>query len=201
MSAGQVFVVSAPSGAGKSTVVAALRARQPELGYSVSLTTRAPRPGEVDGEHYHFVTRDDFLDRVRAGEMVEHAEVFGNLYGTSAKVVAQSLETGRDILLEIDVAGAAQIKKRFPQAVLVFLLPPSRAELERRLRGRGTEDEATIGLRLKGAARELEQAGHFTHLVINDQVERAVDDLAAIVRAEGLRLARTWESLRGAWGV
>lgn len=199
--AGQVFVVSAPSGAGKSTVVAALRQRLPELGYSVSLTTRPPRSGEQNSVHYHFVSREDFLARVEAGDMVEHAEVFGNLYGTSAEVVSQALAQGRDILLEIDVAGAAQIKRRFPEAVLVFLLPPSRDELERRLRGRGSEDEATIRLRLDGAARELNEARHFTHVIVNERIEDAVADLAAVIRADGLRLPRRWDALAACWGL
>jgi guanylate kinase len=199
--AGQVFVVSAPSGAGKSTVVAALRQRLPALGYSISLTTRPPRPGEQNGVHYHFVSREDFLARVEAGDMVEHAEVFGNLYGTSAEVVSRALAQGQDILLEIDVAGAAQIKARFPEAALIFLLPPSRGELERRLRGRGSEDEATIRLRLDGAARELGQARHFTHVVVNERVQDAAADIAAIIRADGLRLPRRWEALAASWGL
>jgi guanylate kinase len=149
--------------------------------------------------HYHFVARENFLARIAAGDMVEHAEVFGNLYGTSARVVSQALVQGRDILLEIDVAGAAQIKAHFPKAVLIFLLPPSRPELERRLRGRGSEDEATIRLRLDEAARELGEVRHFTHLVVNERVTKAAADIAAIICADFLRLARRWEELAAPW--
>ncbi len=201
MSAGRIVVVSAPSGAGKSTVVKALRGLLPDLAYSVSLTTRAPRSGEQDGVHYHFVTRDDFLARVRAGEMLEHAEVFGNLYGTSARVLEQSLALGRCILLEIDVQGAAQVKARFPQATLVFLLPPDAAELERRLRSRGSEDEATIQRRLAAAQGEISAAVHFDYLVLNDVVAEAAQEMAAIITAEGLKTARGWPRVRELWGL
>lgn len=198
---GRIVVVSAPSGAGKSTVVKALRGMMPDLAYSVSLTTRAPRPGEQDGVHYHFVTRDDFLARVQAGEMLEHAEVFGNLYGTSARVLEQSLAAGRCILLEIDVQGAAQVKDHFPQATLIFLLPPDRAELERRLRSRGSEDEATIQRRLAGAQGEISAAHHFDYLVLNDVVEDAARRMAAIITAEDLKTIHGWDQVRVTWGL
>jgi guanylate kinase len=179
---GRIFVISAPSGAGKSTVCGLLRRRMPELEYSVSLTTRPPRPGERDGVDYHFVSRREFLARAAAGEMLEYAEVFGNLYGTSAAVLAEALGQGRNILLEIDVDGAAQVREKFPQCVSIFLEPPSMAELERRLRGRGTEDEAVVKRRLARAALEMDQAHLFTHRVVNDDLDAAVAETAAIIQ-------------------
>ncbi len=180
---GRVFVLSAPSGAGKSTLVRELRRQLPALAYSVSLTTRPPRAGEVDGRDYHFVSREEFARRVAAGEMAEWAEVFGNRYGTSKRVLAEAVARGADVLLEIDVQGAAQIRRNLPGAVLVFLLPPSREELERRLRGRGSESEETLARRLAEAERELAEAAWFDHRVVNDDLGRAVAEVRAIITA------------------
>ena len=182
---GRIFVISAPSGAGKSTVCRLLRERLPELAYSVSLTSRPPRPGEVDGKDYHFVSREDFEARIKSGEMAEYAEVFGNYYGTSRKVLAESLEHGNDILLDIDIEGAAQIKRFFPQGGYIFLMPPSREELERRLRSRGTEDEATILRRLARADEEMSRAGQYDYQIVNDDLERAVKEVVAVISGHG----------------
>ena len=179
--AGRLLVLSGPSGAGKSTLSTKLRERFPGLAYSVSLTTRSPRAGESNGVDYHFVTRKDFEARVEAGEMAEWAEVFGNLYGTSAKVVADTLAKGQDLLLEIDVDGAAQLRPRFPQGIFIFILPPSDEELERRLRGRGTEDEEVVQRRLARAQAELAQASKYDHQIVNDDLESALARLVAIV--------------------
>ena len=178
---GRVFVISAPSGAGKSTLCGLVRKRLPGLAYSVSLTSRAPRPGETDGRDYHFVSREDFEGRIKSGEMAEYAEIFGNYYGTSRKVLAESLERGQDILLDIDIEGAAQLKPFFPEGVFIFLLPPSREELERRLRSRGTEDETTIKRRLARAGEEMALAGKYDYQVVNEDLDRAVDEVAAII--------------------
>ena len=178
---GRLFVVSGPSGVGKSTVLKRTLERLPGLRYSVSLTTRAPRPKESDGVHYHFVSREDFERRIQQSEMAEWAEFNGNLYGTSQKVVAQRLEEGGDILLEIEVKGAAQIKKRFPRAVLIFILPPSARALEERLRQRGTESEEVLQRRLALAKSELEQAHLYDHRLINDGIEATVEQLVAIM--------------------
>ncbi|MCB2185095.1 MAG: guanylate kinase [Deltaproteobacteria bacterium] len=197
---GQIFVLSAPSGAGKSTVSNLVRGQLTGLTYSVSLTTRAPRPGETEGVDYHFVSREDFQARVAAGEMAEWAEVFGNLYGTSSRVLEEALAAGRDLWLEIDVDGAAQIRRRFPDGVFIFLLPPDPAELERRLKARASEDPAQVALRLSRVGGEVAQAPAYTHLVVNDRLERAVAEVLAIVTAERLRTARQWALVRGRWG-
>lgn len=187
---GQVFVLSGPSGAGKSTVAGRVRELLPELAYSVSVTTRPPRQGETDGVDYHFISRDEFEQRIAAGEMAEYAEIFGNYYGTSARVLSQSLQEGRDLLLEIDVDGAEQLRRKFPGGVYIFLLPPAMSVLEQRLRRRGTEDPEVVARRLKRAAAEVAAAKSYTHLVVNDVLDQAVDQVRAIIVAEGLRTAR-----------
>jgi guanylate kinase len=168
---------------GKGTVVQALLARRADLFFSVSVTTREPRPGEVDGVHYRFVSPGQFDAMVASGELLEWAEVFGERYGTPADTVRAALAEGRDVLLEVDVQGAAAVRTRVPEAVLVFLRPPSEEELARRLRARGTERDADLDRRLAEARREMAEAGRFDHEVVNDRVEGAVDEVLAIIDA------------------
>jgi len=187
VSQGQIYVLSGPPGAGKSTVREKILTARSSLAYSVSFTSRPPRPGESDGVDYRFVSREDFLERHGQGEFAEYNEIFGNLYGTSRKVLEASMAQGQELLLDIDVDGAARLKMRFPQGVFIFLLPPSRQELERRLRGRGTESEEQVQARLARVAYELGAARGYTHLVFNDDLETTVEGVLAIIRAEGLR--------------
>jgi len=187
--AGTLFVVAAPSGAGKSSLVAALLDTDAQISLSISHTTRPPRPHEVDGRHYHFVRRDEFERGVEAGIFLEHAEVHGNLYGTSRTAVQSRLAQGRDVLLEIDWQGAAQIRRRMGDCVSVFILPPSRAELERRLRGRASDSEEVIERRLRNSRSEIAHAGEFDYIMVNDVFADALRDLQAIVRAVRQRSA------------
>jgi len=181
---GKLFVLAGPSGVGKGSIVRELVARDPEgLSLSVSVTTRAPRPGEVDGVDYFFIDDDAFDRMIRAGELLEWAEIVGHRSGTPRGFVDDRLAAGRDVILEIDVVGASQIRERVPGSVLVFIEPPSMEELERRLRGRGTETEERIRLRLETAAWELEQRDWFDHVVVNDDLERASAQVAAIIEA------------------
>jgi guanylate kinase len=186
---GLCLVLSAPSGAGKSTLVERLRAEFPHFAYSVSCTTRAPRSGERDGVDYHFLTREEFLSRREAGFFAEWAEVHGNLYGTPRAPVEEHLANGRDVLFDIDVQGALQVKSVFPQGLFVFIQPPSRQELERRLRGRGTDSDEAIARRLGNALGELRQAARFDYLIVNDDLGTAVDELRAIYVAGRTRIA------------
>ena len=179
---GQLFIVSAPSGAGKSSLVKALLERDPAIRLSVSYTTRAPRAGEVDGVHYHFVGREDFLARMARAEFLESAEVYGNFYGTSHPWIQGEMSAGRDILLEIDWQGAAQVRRLMPQAKSIFILPPSLDELRRRLEGRGTDSDEVIARRLAAAREDISHALEFDYLVVNDRFEEALTDLLAIAR-------------------
>jgi guanylate kinase len=178
---GRLFVIAAPSGAGKTSLVRALMERVPALRFSISYTTRARRPTEEHGRDYFFVGKDEFSRMVDAGEFLEHATVFDNSYGTSRGQVDQSLSGGQDLILEIDWQGAAQVRRALPECVSIFILPPSRAELERRLRGRGTDTEEVIQRRLRDAASDMAHWREFDHVVVNDDFDRALGELEAIV--------------------
>ncbi|HXS03213.1 MAG TPA: guanylate kinase [Rhodanobacter sp.] len=195
--AGTLFVVAAPSGAGKSTLVNALLEREGAISLSVSHTTRPPRAGEQYGRHYYFVDRAEFEREIAEGIFLEHAEVHGNLYGTSRTTVQGLLEQGRDVLLEIDWQGAGQIRRSKPDCVSVFILPPSRAELERRLRGRGSDAPDVIERRLHNSRGEIAHAHEFDYIVVNDVFEQALGDLQAIVRAVRLRSSLQWQRHEG----
>lgn len=185
---GNLFIVSAPSGAGKSSLVTAWLERDTSIGLSVSYTTRAPRAGEVDGVHYHFISRAAFQERLGNGEFLESAEVYGNYYGTSQRWIENEMAAGRDILLEIDWQGAGQVRKLMPAALSIFILPPSLVELQRRLDGRGTDSAEVIAKRMAAAREDISHALEFDYLVINDQFETALADLLAIARAQRLLL-------------
>lgn len=185
---GTLYIVTAPSGAGKTTLVHAVLEREPGLALSVSYTTRPPRPGEVDGRDYRFVSKEAFLRLRDGGELLEWAEVHGNYYGTSRTWIEAQLQQDRDVLLEIDWQGARQVRQLFGQAVGVFILPPSLEALEERLRRRGTDSEATIARRLAAAREEMRHVEEFDYAIINDRLERAIDELTAVVRAARLRL-------------
>ena len=186
---GTLFIVTAPSGAGKTTLVSGLLERDPLVRLSVSYTTRAPRTGEVDGQHYHFIDVQGFRALRDKGEFLEWAEVHSNYYGTSKRWLEEQIRAGRDILLEIDWQGAQQVRKVFPKAVGVFILPPSVEELERRLRGRGTDSEDVISRRVLGARGEMRHVAEFDYVIINENLPAAIEDLVAVVRASRLRYA------------
>lgn len=180
---GSLIIISGPSGAGKGTLVDRLVARVPDVWVSVSATTRPPRPHEVEGEDYFFLTPEEFSARLEAGDFLEWAEVHGNRYGTLASTVESRLERGIDVILEIDPQGALQVKELMPDAVLVFILAPSMAELERRIRARGAETDEQIKTRLATAVRELQLVETYDHVVENDDVARATDELVGIIES------------------
>lgn len=183
---GLMVVVSGPAGSGKGTVNAHLLATG-EYVYSVSATTRAPRPGEVDGVNYHFITREEFEDRLAHDGMLEHTEYCGNYYGTPRKAVEDMLAAGKDVILKIEVEGAANVRKMFPDCTMIFILPPSFGELDRRLHKRGTEDEETIQRRIQTARGELTFARNYDYLIVNGALEKAVDDFLSVVASEKMR--------------
>jgi guanylate kinase len=187
---GNLFIVSAPSGAGKSSLVKALLERDSRIRLSVSSTTRSPRPGEIDGVHYHFVSRELFQERLGHGAFLESAEVYGNFYGTSQRWIEDQIASGLDILLEIDWQGAAQVRRLMPHALSIFILPPSLEELQRRLDGRGTDSAEIIAKRMAAAREDISHALEFDYLVINDVFDEALADLLAITRSQRLLIQR-----------
>ena len=180
---GQLIVFSGPSGVGKGTILAQYMKGRDNICYSVSATTRAPRPGEVDGQHYFYLTKEKFEEMIAADQMLEYAQYSGNYYGTPKQFVEDKLAAGVDVVLEIEVQGAAKVRQACPEALFVFVLPPSYAVLRSRLTGRGTEDAATVQKRLDAALGELRQAGTYDYVIVNDDLEQAVEELATVVRA------------------
>jgi len=187
---GTLFVVSAPSGAGKTTLCREIRLRLPDLSYSVSVTTRPPRPGEIDGADFRFVGEPEFREMLARGELAEWATVHGNLYGTRARALEDALATGRDVLLDIDTQGATQLRARYADAVLIFILAPSIKELEQRLRERRSDADAEIERRLVRAREEIALWRRYDYLIVNRDLKEAIDHLMAIIQAERCRTIR-----------
>ncbi len=185
MERGRLYVVSAPSGAGKTSLVKALMEREPHIRFSVSYTTRKPRPNEIPGRDYHFVSMERFTEMIAQQEFLEHAQVFDNCYGTGVRAVEEALANGEQLLLEIDWQGARQVRARLPEARSIFILPPTRTALEQRLKGRSTDSETVIRRRLQDAAQDLTHWPEFDYVVINDRFETALEDLQAIVEDRG----------------
>ncbi len=186
---GRLIVISGPSGAGKSTVVFNALGDRNDCCFSISVTTRQPRPGEENGREYFFIDQAEFDKMVEEGELLEHAQYVNNSYGTPKAYVVNKLNEGLNVILDIEVQGARQVKTKMPEAVTAFVVPPSLAELERRLRNRGTETEETIGARLERARQEYQEADFYDYIIINDEVETAADELSAIIDAERCRFS------------
>lgn len=184
MRKGLLILISGPSGTGKGTVCDLLRQKHPEISYSISATTRQPRPGEQDGVNYYFYTKEKFREMINQGQLLEWAEVYGNFYGTPKQKVLDRLEAGEDILLEIDTQGALNVMKVMPEGLFIFLLPPSLEELAARLKGRGTETEESLHRRLGAAVDEIKLATKYRYVVVNDKVEDAEETIANIIEAE-----------------
>jgi len=190
-----LIAVTGPSGSGKTSVCKALRAMFPRLRFSVSLTTRPRRPSEVDGEDYHFVCEAEFRERIRRGDLVEWAENYGKLYGTSREAMEEALR-GNDLLLDVDTRGARALKKACPGGIFVFIVPPSIGELERRLRGRGSETEETIRRRFDNALREIREIVWYDYIIVNDELDAAIDRLRAVYLAAACRRERMMEKIK-----
>ena len=193
-----VFIISAPSGSGKSTLVNEVRKRVAGLEFSISYTTRSPRGSEQDGCEYFFVTREEFENMVRRNEFLEHADVFGNYYGTARRFLQKAEAEGKDLLLDIDVQGAEQIRKKLPRAVSIFIMPPNRAELEQRLRNRSQDSEEVIQKRLRTASREIVNYEKYDYILVNDRLEDSVKMLEAILLSERLRRLGQSDPVQGA---
>lgn len=191
-----VFIISAPSGSGKSTLVHRLLKTVPDLNFSISYTTRQPRPAEINGVDYNFISRQEFEERLEKNEFLEYATVFGNYYGTNRCSLEAAARSGKDLVLDIDVQGARQLKVAIPEAISIFVLPPSRDVLEQRLRARSQDSEEVIQRRLRGAAEEVRNYSQYDYVLINRELEDASGRLVAIVRAERLRKARMEEEVR-----
>ncbi len=191
-----VFIISAPSGSGKSTLVSRLMSEVPGLTFSVSYTTRKPRGREIDGEAYHFIDRLEFEDRLQNSEFLEHAEVFGNYYGTHRSALKIAEDRELDLVLDIDVQGASQLKQTIPDAVTIFILAPSREILEQRLRSRSSDSDETIRRRLADAAREIRDYSRYDYVLVNQDLDEAAETLKSIVRAERVRRVRVEDRIR-----
>lgn len=187
---GSLFIVAAPSGAGKTSLVRELLARDGQVRLSISYTTRAARPGEVDGRDYHFVSKEKFIALLEAGEFLESAEVYGNYYGTSERWIREAMAAGDDILLEIDWQGAAQVRRLFAEAIGVFVVPPSLEALQQRLTGRGQDSAEVIARRMAAAREDISHVSEFDYVIINDDFAEAVADLCALFRTRRLQIAR-----------
>lgn len=197
MTKGRTFIISGPSGVGKSTVLKALLERRRDLFFSVSATTRPARPGEIDGIHYRFLDVDTFREWIARDEFLEYAEFVGNFYGTPREYVYKAMNQGRDVILDIEIQGALQVSQKMPDAVRIFIAPPSWEELERRLKDRGTDSEEKIQKRLLRAKVEVQTAHTYDYFVINDTVENAVQELEAIMTAEHCKPQERMEILNG----
>lgn len=190
---GLLIVISGPSGAGKGTVYNEVLIRKPEINRSISVTTRAPRVGEVDGVHYYFKTEEEYQKMIAAGEFLETAAVYNNYYGTPKKPVYEKLALGQDVMFEIDTLGAKQIKRMYPESITIFIIPPSFEILEKRLRDRGTDSEANIRRRLSSAKNELEKYKQYDYIVFNDDLETAIAQVLSIIDAEKRKMERNEE--------
>ena len=192
---GLLIVISGPSGTGKGTVCTELLTRHPLIAYSISATTRPPRPGEKDGQNYYFLDKDVFQQMIAKGELLEWAEVYGNYYGTPLSKIKDKLVAGQDVLLEIDTQGALNVMKNFPHGIYIYLVPPSLSELEKRIRGRGSENEESITRRLNAACDEIELGKKYAYIVVNTTVSHAVSNIASIIESEHSRTKRNMDLL------
>jgi len=190
MSSGTLYIISAPSGAGKTSLISSLLEKIEDAEMAVSHTTRAPREGEANGKHYHFVSESEFLEDVKQDKFLEYANVFGNHYGTSKQAAEMLLQKGVDVILEIDWQGAQQVRKLMPEAQSIFILPPSKEELERRLRGRGTDSDEVIAKRLGQSCDDIKHYNEFDYIVINDDFDHSVQQLASIFHANRAKLEK-----------